>query len=129
MEAHPDFEDLATGPLVNAIAGLKKDLMKHNHEARWRDPVDFMQELFVGLKEGHWVGRMHYERLGSMGFKVFVDHCEAAQVIHARKIIGPVCPKILMVALMLKGEFPKLKLKVDYSAYTKEGAASEVLFK
>jgi hypothetical protein len=129
MATNPEFEDIATEPLLRVVKDLKQQIFKGRHKNNWDVPEDFMHDLFAKLKEQKGFGRMHYERLGTMGFKIFVDHCEAAHKIHARKIIGPVCPKILMIALMLKSAFPELKLKVEYSSYTKDGSASEVLIK
>ena len=127
---YPNFEDLAWPEMVNTVASLKEELFdKNDPEEAWRDPFDYMQILTSKLNKKMSIGNVRYERLGSMGFKVSVNKCGPAHKIHAKKIIGPICPKILLVTFLLKSEFPDKKFNVKYSSFTKDGAASEILIK
>lgn len=125
---YSNFEDLAWPEMVNTVASIKEKLFdKNDADNAWRDPFDFMQILSSKLNTRMAIGHVIYERLGNMGVRVSVNKCGPAHKIHAKKIIGLICLKILLITFLLKSEFPDKKFKVNYSSYTKDGATSEVL--
>jgi len=127
---YPNFEDLAWPEMVNTVSSLKEELFdKNDPENAWKDPFDYMQILASKLNKKMSIGNVRYERLGHMGVKVSVNKCGPAHKIHAKKIIGPICPKILLITFLLKSEFPDKTFKVNYSSFTKDGASSEILIK